>query len=90
MKPQYSGPLHQAHVAIINLVIPTRGSVQLLLSPLLSSQQALYRVMIQLKVMPIWKKEISNTRKLRKSSDLRGQLLVRIKLATLQVLVRTL
>ena len=71
MKPQYSEPLHQAHVVIINLVTPTRGSVQLLLSPLLSSQQALYKVMIQLKVRPIWKKEISNTRKLRKSSDLR-------------------
>ena len=53
MKPQYSEPLHQAHVVIINLVTPTRGSVQLLLSPLLSSQQALYKVMIQLKVRPI-------------------------------------
>ena len=34
----------------------------------------------------IWKKEISNTRKLRKNSELR----VRIELTTLRVLVRTL
>ena len=49
-------------------------------------RKGLYGGLAQNQLSIIWKKEISNTRKLRKSSELQ----VRIKLTTLQVLVRML